>query len=105
MLPRKFFHLSGFKTLTKKANPFEKQNQDFNNNVLKKFSCKYISHYFFVRTWRSSWCQVPDVAGVSSGRRHELRRQHRRQEPLRDRRVRDQRQTQQVSGCGHREYI
>ena len=50
------------------------------------------------RTWRSSWSQVPHLAGLPRGRRDELRGQHRRQEPVRDRGLRHQGETQQAAG-------
>merc|ERR1712203_369535 len=48
-------------------------------------------------TWRSSRSEVPDLAGLPGGRSHELCRQHRRQEPVRDRRVRDPGPAQQAA--------
>merc|ERR1712107_963128 len=48
------------------------------------------------RTWGSRWSQVPHLAGPASGCHHELRRQHRRKEPVHHGRRRHQRQAQQA---------
>merc|ERR1719270_640392 len=49
------------------------------------------------QVWRSSWSQVPHLGGVSSRGGDELRGQHRRQELVRDRRLRHQGETQQTA--------
>merc|ERR1711982_206683 len=48
----------------------------------------FFSNHVKERTWRSSWSQVPHLAGVSSRGGDELRGQHGRQELVRDRRLR-----------------
>merc|ERR1711876_142198 len=52
------------------------------------------------RTRRCSRSQVPHLFGVPGGRRDELRRQHRRQEPLRHRGLRHPGQAQQAACSG-----
>merc|ERR1719273_2757427 len=56
-------------------------------------------HHVEERTWRSRWSQVQDLTGFPCWGRHELCRQHRSKELVRDRSLWDSRKVEQIA-CG-----